>query len=693
MTVISKISSNAESYYIGDWLIEPRLHRLSRNGQIKRIEPQLMAVLQQLASRPNQVMTKEKLMETVWSGVIVTENVLTRAISSLRKELEDDRHNPKYIETISKTGYRLIAAVKGAEQPKDDRSFTIKLRKRPVILLSGITLLIVLGAFATRGLQPKPSQKAYQPSAIANYSNTEYWPAISPDGRFVAYAWKGESNDNWDIYAKLIGTENTIRITDNPATDLKAEWSEDGNYIYYLRYEDGGSTIYKKSILGEEEVRVLKSPQYSFGDFDVSPDEKWVSFNGREDQSSPLRIKLISLETGEEKWLTAPEMGFNGDFHPTFSPNGNQLAFVREKNSVSMHLWIFDLLSNELEQITTEHLSINGFDWSNDGNALYYGTNKSGLYKLWEVDLLTKQSRVMPIGDEQLVMPRVAKSGRMVYAKLQDNVNIWSYHLDSKTAKAWRATNDLNLNPSPSPDGSKVCFTTVKDGKFQIWTSNTDGKEAVPITNFIGNYLSNPRWSPDGKYIIFQGFVEGQTDIYKVNALGGIPQNLTNSIADDHTPFYSNNGEIYFSSNQSGEWGIWKMEADGADQIQLVGDNAYAPQVNTDETTLFYSKKEQIGLFAYDLAKQEERRVLELFHPVYWGAFVVAEKGIYYLNAKDGQFDYFDFATQRSNLIYKPTARIPRMGIILNFFPAQQKILFTQIDHGDADIMLLEGEE
>ena len=116
----------SNSYFVGDWLIEPVLQRVSRNGEVKKIEPQLMAVLQLLALRPGQVVTKKNLRETAWANVIVTENALTRAISSLRKVLEDDHVNPKYIETISKSGYRLIAKVKREEASRSNETFTIK---------------------------------------------------------------------------------------------------------------------------------------------------------------------------------------------------------------------------------------------------------------------------------------------------------------------------------------------------------------------------------------------------------------------------------------------------------------------------------------------------------------------------------------------------------------------------------------
>ena len=257
----------------------------------------------------------------------------------------------------------MIAPIKSINgKSRENETFTIKLARRPVLLTTGLILIIALGAFAVRKIfLPISEERVFHPVALANNTNTEYWPAISPDGRFVAYGWKGEADDNWDIYAKLIGTETVLRITNNSSTELRAKWSDDSNYIYYLRYENGGSTIYKKPVVGGEEVRVLTAPKYSSGDFNLSPDGNWICFNGRESRDQPLRIKLISLETGEEKWVTSPDMGFNGDIHPSFSSDGSKLAFIREKNAVSMYLFVFDLNSGAMNQITSDHQSINGF--------------------------------------------------------------------------------------------------------------------------------------------------------------------------------------------------------------------------------------------------------------------------------------------------------------------------------------------
>ena len=72
---------------------------------------QVMEVLVCLAQQPGQVITRDQLLETVWAGTIVTDDVLTHAISELRKACEDDPKSPKVVQTIPRKGYRLIAAV------------------------------------------------------------------------------------------------------------------------------------------------------------------------------------------------------------------------------------------------------------------------------------------------------------------------------------------------------------------------------------------------------------------------------------------------------------------------------------------------------------------------------------------------------------------------------------------------------
>ena len=98
-------------FRIGDWLVEPRLNRLTRDGESIQIELKMMDVLVCLAGHAGELVTRQELIDTVWSVEYITEKTLTRAVAELRRTLGDDAKEPRYIETIHRKGYRLIAPV------------------------------------------------------------------------------------------------------------------------------------------------------------------------------------------------------------------------------------------------------------------------------------------------------------------------------------------------------------------------------------------------------------------------------------------------------------------------------------------------------------------------------------------------------------------------------------------------------
>jgi DNA-binding winged helix-turn-helix (wHTH) protein len=103
------VTAAAEEFDLGGWRVRPSLNRLARDGATVRLEPKMMDVLTTLARHAGRVVSKDDLAAAVWPDVFVTESVITRAIAGLRRALEDDAREPRFIETIAKRGYRLIA--------------------------------------------------------------------------------------------------------------------------------------------------------------------------------------------------------------------------------------------------------------------------------------------------------------------------------------------------------------------------------------------------------------------------------------------------------------------------------------------------------------------------------------------------------------------------------------------------------
>lgn len=104
-------------FQLDDWLVQPSLNRLSRGSDRVQVEPKLMDVLAFLAANAGEVVSKDDITDAVWTDQFITDSVVTRAIAALRRALADDAHNPRYIETISKRGYRLIAPTVAAAVP------------------------------------------------------------------------------------------------------------------------------------------------------------------------------------------------------------------------------------------------------------------------------------------------------------------------------------------------------------------------------------------------------------------------------------------------------------------------------------------------------------------------------------------------------------------------------------------------
>jgi TolB-like protein/DNA-binding winged helix-turn-helix (wHTH) protein/Tfp pilus assembly protein PilF len=102
-------------FRVGDWLVQPTVGCVTRDGRSVKLEPKVMDLLVCLARRPGRVLSREELEEAVWSGTVVGYDALTSAIIKLRKAFGDDSRHPWLIETVSKRGYRLIAPVADAD--------------------------------------------------------------------------------------------------------------------------------------------------------------------------------------------------------------------------------------------------------------------------------------------------------------------------------------------------------------------------------------------------------------------------------------------------------------------------------------------------------------------------------------------------------------------------------------------------
>jgi len=104
-------------FRLGAWIVDPGVNRIRQADNEVRLEPKVMRVLVLLAERHGQVVSRRELEDRVWPHMLVTNDSVTNTLIKLRKALGDDARNPTCIETIAKSGYRLIADVSPLERP------------------------------------------------------------------------------------------------------------------------------------------------------------------------------------------------------------------------------------------------------------------------------------------------------------------------------------------------------------------------------------------------------------------------------------------------------------------------------------------------------------------------------------------------------------------------------------------------
>lgn len=143
------------SLTIADYIYLVGAHELVYHNETTRLEPQVASLLLYLATRAGETVSRETLMKELWPDVIVSDEALTNAVTKLRRAFNDNRANPQVIETIPKTGYRLIAKVSPSPPTPTDNNENIyqppdnTKRKRTILLTTalGIGILLCIGIF------------------------------------------------------------------------------------------------------------------------------------------------------------------------------------------------------------------------------------------------------------------------------------------------------------------------------------------------------------------------------------------------------------------------------------------------------------------------------------------------------------------------------------------------------------------
>ncbi len=185
-------------FRVGDWVVTPDRLSLHLPGKTVHITPKSMAVLQCLAAAAGQVALRNDILDAVWPGAAVTDDVLTQCIVELRKAFDDSASEPQFIETIPKRGFRLVAPVSTVEADPRPR--------RPLLLfVAAIVAIAIAGAVYVHQARQVPPDA---PKTIAVLPFADLSPA-GDQGFFT----DGLTEQLIDNLARLDGLEVTAKAS------------------------------------------------------------------------------------------------------------------------------------------------------------------------------------------------------------------------------------------------------------------------------------------------------------------------------------------------------------------------------------------------------------------------------------------------------------------------------------------------
>ena len=734
---MNQTGSAAKSFRFSVFEADLRAGELRKNGVKVKLQDQPFQILTILLENPGELVSREDLRQRLWPSdtFVDFDHSLNSAVKKLRQALTDDADAPRFVETVPRRGYRFIApvqsetgngasgtAVAGALSDADPNStlpagrtgdgrspaktaWHLRHWKLGAAGLAGFLLALALGAWF--GVFRTPMPAVSSPVRLVPLLNTQgesSEPSFSPDGNEIAFASNGEKHDHdrVDIYVKQIGTQNALQITQNFGFNILPAWSPDGRYIAFVhaaRHEKPG--FYIVPALGGTPRKLLDlrdehppcKPILSW-----SPDGKRLAYSDKRTVEEPCAIYALSIDTLETQRLTNPPSPSVGDYDGHFSPDGRSVAFVRDTKDVQ-DVYVMPSSGGEAHRLTFDDRLLDGIAWMPDSQEILFSSNRGGAgWGLWRIPLAGGIPQRAAVGD-RAQMPVISPKGhRLAYADQSWNENIWRIpispgHRGGKPERLIYSTLQEE-GPQYSPDGRHIVFQSTRSGSFEIWRCDTDGSHLVQLTAFNGPLTGTPRWSPDSRHISFDTRLTPHPNIYVISADGGPPRRYKNDNSDDGVASWSGDGKwLYFASDRSGGWQVWKMPVEGGPAVQITKNGGFAAFESPDHAFLYYAKYDSPGIFRVPVDGGPEVKVLDDPPGSGWGYFGVVGDGIYFAAPEQQRavIKFFDFRSRKiSNVAYwekQPFAGAPGMAVS----PDGRWILYVQLDEARNNLMLADN--
>ena len=398
-------------------------------------------------------------------------------------------------------------------------------------------------------------------SRVTSDSGLTTDPAISLDGKLLAYASDRGGGGNLNLWVQQIGGGEPICLTHGSANDYQPNFSPDGTRIAFRSDRDGGG-IYVVSALGGEERKIAeggRQPRFS-------PDGKWIAYwTGPEgtDLHRPGAARMYVMDSaGAPPRELQPE--FASAAWPVWSPDGKYLLFTGMKKGDdpgSFGWWVTPTdRSKDATQVRVPANApiANWFPYAWQSDRVIFSMQRPVAAEIMQVSLSPGTWRIdgaphrLTSGITREDFPSLSADGHLPFASLTYNVDIYSVAADVNQGKVTgtlqRVTQDVATDwaPSVSSDGNRLAFYSNRGGKVGdhdsggIWTKDFNTGKEAPLVRPVG---ALPFLTPDGSTVAWQ---DGHGAILAMPFQGGAVRHLCDDC--EHVVGWSaDSGKILFS--------------------------------------------------------------------------------------------------------------------------------------------------
>lgn len=365
------------------------------------------------------------------------------------------------------------------------------------------------------------------------------FPSISPDGKWVAYT-RGALQDvirkgyrgsaNFDIYvAPVDGAAPPRRLMDSDKNDQWPAWSADSKTVYYSSEREGTATVWKQSLEGGTAEKVVAKAPDAVRFLAVSRNGRVLAFESdnqictapaRGGEAEPVSLLCRTDERGSR--TTYATLNNSGVSEFALSPDGKRVAFVVRGDVFTVSTSDGGDAKRWTDNPTRDH----EVSWAPDGKSLVYASNRDGGYRLYRVDLTTRETKQLTRGSGTDSYPAYSPDGAWIAFRRGPQTAIYVVKPDG-TGEQLAVKGPKIASFEWSPDGKWLTFQREDEIRSDdVWLVSVAAEgaalkfgEPVNVTDYPA-YNQFPRWFPDGTKLAFLSNRHRNRDVETINHQG-----------------------------------------------------------------------------------------------------------------------------------------------------------------------------